>query len=253
LAATLRVQVVKLQEQSAALCRPVEKLAEARAALQAATLDANSPGIAASIVALGAGISALERAVVQLAATREHIAAYGAALGFDLGGTDAGTIEGRPAPGFDGSRGRFDEHVRAPEVPDPIRRAARTLPERPERRGPTRGWLLDADLRLVDNEPIRSGSDNELLTDLDLDGQERRSRSLLGHVEAFVAARMRRGEAPREAMLVINNDVCLGPLSCDRLLPGILPPGARLAIYESTAEGIRLFKVYEGTGERIKR
>lgn len=64
---------------------------------------------------------------------------------------------------------------------------------------------------------------------------------------------MRRGEAPHDAVLIINNDVCRGPLSCDRLLSGILPRGARLAIYESTQDGVRLFKVYEGTGERIRR
>lgn len=50
------------------------------------------------------------------------------------------------------------------------------------------------------------------------------------HVEAHAAAQMRRYTILRAA-LVINNDVCGGPLGCRVILPRLLPPGSALTVY----------------------
>lgn len=58
------------------------------------------------------------------------------------------------------------------------------------------------------------------------------------HVEAKVAWRMRQAthgaaqDKPMTLELVINNDVCEGPMSCDTLLPVLLAPGQTLTVYD---------------------
>jgi len=76
----------------------------------------------------------------------------------------------------------------------------------------------------------------------------------MDHVEAQAAAVLRRPGAAGEASLVINNPPCdrAGrPLVCEKLLPHILPPGARLTVYLSDGTHTRLHKTYVGTGEEI--
>lgn len=63
-------------------------------------------------------------------------------------------------------------------------------------------------------------------------------------------------DAPREVILVINNDPCIdSPYGCDRLVRHLIPAGSRLTVYvrdSQTPNGARLFKVYDGTGKGIK-
>ncbi|WP_368052502.1 DddA-like double-stranded DNA deaminase toxin [Micromonospora sp. HUAS LYJ1] len=84
-------------------------------------------------------------------------------------------------------------------------------------------------------------------------------RVLVSHVESHVAARMRRDELD-EGELVLNNTTCGTrdfdrdwPLTCDKLLPPVLPAGARLTVW-ATQDGGRTWwtTTYTGTGERIR-
>lgn len=60
------------------------------------------------------------------------------------------------------------------------------------------------------------------------------------HVETKLAARMARDNIPYMTV-VINRPVCIGRLSCDRLLPMLLPEGAMLRVYEPDGT-MRLYK-----------
>ena len=135
-----------------------------------------------------------------------------------------------------------------------MQNAVTQLPKRIDDKGPTHGYLFDSNGKLQRTESIRSSADPSLISDLDLDADERRSWSLLSHVEAHVAAAMRRGKAPDHAVLVINNRTCPGQLSCSRYLESILKPGQRLTVWEQYADGTLRPepRVFNGTGERIK-
>ena len=85
------------------------------------------------------------------------------------------------------------------------------------------------------------------------------------HVEPKVALMMRKGEAPRHSVLVINN--AQGPCgwlaqrrgdrmygsSCVEVLPGILPAGATLTVKWRDEEGLQRYEMYRGTGAWIRR
>lgn len=253
-AAAVRTNVLRLEEQRAVLLAGVEILTAARAALQAATAEARSNDVAASVAGLSAGVEALERAARSVGRALEHIAAYGSAIGFNLGETAGdGRPGSSPQPLTDVLSDRFEDFVPQRDPPEAVRVAGRDLPERSGGRGPTHGWLLDGDLRPIADQPIRSREDPSLTTDLDLRPRERLSRSLTSHVEAHVAALMRRGRIGPEVVLVLNNRVCAGEASCERFLASILPVGTRLAIFVRDGDKpTRLAGIYEGTGERIR-
>jgi uncharacterized protein YukE len=244
-AATLRAQAAQVAQQRAVALALIQRLTGARDALHAATTGAASPEAARSVQALSEAVEALQRAVKHLGAVVAHIAAYGPALGVNLGPSVTG------AGGQESSRP--DTAVSQPEaLPEPITRMSRRLPPRPDDRGPTHGWLLDEHLRPVGGQ-FRSGEDFTLIADLDLQGREPLARSLLADVESKVAAAMRRGQAGPACALVINNTPCRGRLGCDTLLPDILPANSRLTVYVSDANGVKLYKTYTGTGRKIRQ
>lgn len=49
-----------------------------------------------------------------------------------------------------------------------------------------------------------------------------------------------------EASVVINNRPCTGRLSCDSLLPVLLPPGSTLTVYGTEQDGSSFVKTYHG-------
>lgn len=253
-AAILRARAAEVVQQRVVLLAVIQKWTGARNDLHAATSGAQSDEAARSIGALSDGIGALARAVQHLNAVTQHVAAYGPALGVDLAVDSAGPAAATTGPGESSPAA---EPPRRPDVaatPREVQRAASRLPLREGDRGPTHGWLLSSDLQPVRDVPLRSGEDLSLTADLDLPARERLSRALTSHVEAKVAAQMRRGEIAPVATLVLNNAVCHGPASCERFLPSILPPGARLTIFVSDSTGpVRLADTYVGTGERIKK
>jgi hypothetical protein len=151
------------------------------------------------------------------------------------------------------------------EPPAWVRQAHSRLPVRPNNKGPTHGEAFTTDGQTVRLRPrgadkkggsqlIPSGEDLSLTNNLNLTRRERLAESMLSHVEVHVAAAMRLGDLPKDTVLVINNWVCGGELSCKELLPSILMPGHRLTIYETGPDGGLRRKpvVMVGTGERIK-
>jgi hypothetical protein len=135
-----------------------------------------------------------------------------------------------------------------------VQQAAYRLPTRPGGQGPTHGEVFSHNGQALRSNPIRSHDDRSLIADLDLDERQRAARSMLSHVEAHVAAAMRRGDLPANTVLVTNNRVCRGQLSCSRLLRGILKQGHQLTVYETDTDGTPLPRprIFPGTGERIK-
>ncbi|MFB6395223.1 DddA-like double-stranded DNA deaminase toxin [Polymorphospora lycopeni] len=131
--------------------------------------------------------------------------------------------------------------------------AARRLPRRDGDQGPTHGVMFDPDGRRLTRRPIRSGEDPSLADDLV--PRARGWMTVISHVESYAAAMMRRNQAPDSVDVVVNNDVCVGPLSCDTLLPGLLRPGQRMRVWvkaPETPEGVRYYDEYEGNGKGIR-
>jgi len=104
------------------------------------------------------------------------------------------------------------------------------------------------------------GKDRDLASDLVHDPLRGPPVTFYQHVESKVAARMRR-EGIAEGDLALDNTVCGSNerdrdqvWSCERILPSILPAGARLTVWV-TRDGGRTWWVaeYLGTGERIVR
>lgn len=54
-------------------------------------------------------------------------------------------------------------------------------------------------------------------------------------------------EGITHAVVTTNNTPCVGPFSCDRLLPKILPQGTTLDVHGTTADGQATYKRYGGT------
>jgi hypothetical protein len=125
---------------------------------------------------------------------------------------------------------------------------------RPNDEGPTQGEVFSTSGTKLQEQRIHSGEKPSLLDDLNLTRQQHLSRSMRGHVEAQVAADMRHGDLPDQVVLVINNTVCEGQLSCRELVGSTLKPGQRLIVYERDTDGGLLPDpvVLVGTGERIK-
>lgn len=95
--------------------------------------------------------------------------------------------------------------------------------------------------------PVVSGRDNDAdeadarLRDI---GMPRKSAKT-GDVEIKLAMRMVR-EGIRHAVVLINNEPCVGPFGCDTLVPILLPEGATLTVYGTTEQGEHIHTQYTG-------
>jgi hypothetical protein len=105
------------------------------------------------------------------------------------------------------------------------------LPYRRGGVGPTSGYLVDAQGNRISN--VYQSGNNPYSKDATLIRGESRLLSILDHVEAQIAGWMR-DNGLDEAILVLNNHPCADARgqnnTCQRLLPYMLPPGARLRI-----------------------
>ena len=137
-----------------------------------------------------------------------------------------------------------------PPAPTWVQDAAQQLPQRPANKGPTLGRLFGRDGHELIDAPIWSGENPRTVADLH--PTLRNWVSPLGHVESHAAAMIRRGEVPKDAVLVINNRPCAGIRGCDRLLSAMLPKGSRLTVYVTDGQRTWLHRAYDGTGEGIK-
>jgi hypothetical protein len=194
---------------------------------------------------LDVGIETGERLVEQAEAVRGSGDRPGPAV--------AAVTGGQSAPGMPALAGR-----------DGLATVLAMLPRRAGDDSPTSGHVFGEDGRPVRRGALRSFRDPGLLADLDLTPKGRRSESMLSHVEAKVAALMRRGEIPQRAVLVINNED--GPCgwlrgrqgkvrygtSCDELLADVLPLDSTLTVRWRDAGGLEHSQVYRGTGRRIR-
>lgn len=169
----------------------------------------------------------------------------------------AGTGTRPPLAKIDPTAVPTHSEISPPPPPDWVSQAARRLPERVNDQGPTHGWAFNTHGRPLSAEPWSSGR-NVASTDglRPLPGTNGWPWTLTDHVESKVAETMRQPDAPREVILVINNDPCIdSPYGCDRLVRHLIPAGSRLTVYvrdSQTPNGARLFKVYDGTGKGIK-
>ncbi|WP_197001715.1 DddA-like double-stranded DNA deaminase toxin [Longispora fulva] len=133
-------------------------------------------------------------------------------------------------------------------------RGARFRPRPPKDGRATIGHFNGQELR-------SGGTDTSIADDLDVP----RLRSGVPpdvaylHVEAKVAAHMRRHNMPA-AEVIIDNTVCGSnewdrdwKLTCEKVLPSILPNGSTLTVWVTRDGGQSWWRgQFEGTGERIK-
>jgi hypothetical protein len=112
--------------------------------------------------------------------------------------------------------------------------------------------VFDANGTPLIEQPIIPSDDASTMSDLSLTANERRATSLMADVEPKVAAGIRRGDLPKDTVLVLNNPPCIGPMSCDSYLPDILPQGSRLAVYVSEGPTTYLYRIFHGTGSKVR-
>jgi hypothetical protein len=147
-----------------------------------------------------------------------------------------------------------------------VRAAAASLPLRTDAHDKTEAFLLDSDNRVLHDAEFAADADGRLRSRQIRAGRRPAAgvglkppvaqATVMDHVEAHAAAIMRRPGGPTEATLILNQAPCddpVKPLVCERVLPKILPEGARLTVFVSEDEQVRLHKVYVGTGEGIAR
>ncbi|MEV0394134.1 DddA-like double-stranded DNA deaminase toxin [Polymorphospora rubra] len=128
-------------------------------------------------------------------------------------------------------------------MPSWLAQAARDLPRR-QPKDPTSG------VALIAGERIRSGRDPDAASDLK--PAYRLIATTTDHLEAKLAARMRRDHIT-DAVVLTNNPPCeYQPYGCERILPQLLPAGSRLTVYVSDDDGqVRHWRTYSGNGKAI--
>ncbi len=104
---------------------------------------------------------------------------------------------------------------------------------------------------------LANGSDQQQVNNratLREDGNWRRLRVALAHVEGHAAALMRANRSYHDMHLVITRRPCEGPLGCDAQLPALLPAGSSLTVWVRSSEGAepKKWHTYPGTGEGVR-
>ncbi|MEV0006322.1 DddA-like double-stranded DNA deaminase toxin [Micromonospora sp. NPDC050980] len=130
-------------------------------------------------------------------------------------------------------------------MPEGLTDAARDLPRR-QAKDPTFGVALIGGERI----PMRSGRDPDAAADLK--PAYKLIATTTDHLEAKLAARMRRDHIT-QAAVVTNNPPCdYTPYGCEKILSRLLPAGARLAVYVRDDDGqVRHWRTYTGNGKAI--
>jgi hypothetical protein len=98
--------------------------------------------------------------------------------------------------------------------------------------------------------PMKSGRDPAAAADLK--PAYKLIATTTDHLEAKLAARMRR-EQVTQAVVLINNPPCdYEPYGCEKILSRLLPIGAQLTVYVRDDDGqVRLWRTYTGNGKAI--
>jgi hypothetical protein len=196
---------------------------------------------------LVAGIDMGERLIAQVEAVKN-------------GGTSDGTVP-PPVPAV--AVGVPSPRPMPPLTDTNFGQVVDALPPRPGKFGPTHGQVFDETGSPI-GTPVRSHREPGLHHDLDLPARARRGEPMNSHIEAKVAAGMRRGDLPQHVSVVINNrnGPCgwrerrdgrpLGGVSCDDLISDIIPPGSTMTVRWRDADGWGRRQDYHGTGRRIR-
>jgi hypothetical protein len=121
------------------------------------------------------------------------------------------------------------------------------LPVRHHDTDPTDGVLTTTDGKKISS--VLSGKTGPGQGGPLLRGRWRYEVAAVDHAEGHAAAVMRT-RGIMNATLYLNNPPCDYPRGCDKLLPALLPEGARLTVY---ARGMDEPKVYVGTGRGVQR
>lgn len=212
--------------------------------------------ILGAVAAARHGREHLDNALQHLLAATQHLDGYLAVV--------VGTAPAAPPPAEESATPTAPgPHPAAPvgtrwsttiAVPERVRAAATSfLPRPPGANRPTAGSFLG---RVVTS----GGRDKSIAADLRYDPLRGPPVTFYHHVESKVAAQMRRDDIA-SADLVVDNTVCGSnrhdqehEWSCERILPAILPAGARLTVWVTRDGGQSWWQAtYTGTGERITR
>ncbi|MEV2241296.1 DddA-like double-stranded DNA deaminase toxin [Micromonospora sp. NPDC049891] len=140
---------------------------------------------------------------------------------------------------------RGTEDAPSERLPEWLTDAARDLPRR-QAKDPTSGVALINGQRI----PIKSGRDPAAAVDLKPAYQL--IATTTDHLEAKLAARMRR-EHVTHAAVVTNNPPCdYTPYGCEKILSRLLPAGAQMDVYVRDDDGkVRHWRTYTGNGKAI--
>ncbi|MGW4502854.1 DddA-like double-stranded DNA deaminase toxin [Micromonospora sp. NPDC004336] len=151
----------------------------------------------------------------------------------------------RPPVTHDTSASATEATAPPEPLPDWVTDAARDLPRR-QAKDPTSGVALIGGERI----PMRSGRDPAAADDLK--PAYKLIATTTDHLEAKLAARMRRDHINRAAV-VTNNPPCdYTPYGCEKILSRLLPAGAQLAVYVRDDDGqVRHWRTYTGNGKAI--
>ncbi|GIG67328.1 DddA-like double-stranded DNA deaminase toxin [Phytomonospora endophytica] len=244
---------------------PVESLRQARStaedsgsAVHGVTAGTNHPGPARMSAAFGEICEAIDRALAEFDHAARAIEEYNAILTGSGGAatdTGGGQANGSPTPSL------ADITTRS-EPLAAIRRAGEALPVRAAG-DKTHGSLLTVGGKTITDDTFTTKNgqlrSDELPSSRDgLDPRWHPTSPMFNHAEGHAAAMLRKPGAPKEAILVINNEPCVGRgrmrgKGCDDMLEGAMPAGTKLAVYLNTdGQQTTLYKVYTGTGEGIK-
>ncbi|SCL35866.1 DddA-like double-stranded DNA deaminase toxin [Micromonospora aurantiaca (nom. illeg.)] len=156
----------------------------------------------------------------------------------------ASDISQPPTP-RDTSRSATEDPAPSERLPEWLTDAARDLPRR-QAKDPTSGVALINGQRI----PMKSGRDPAAAVDLKPAYQL--IATTTDHLEAKLAARMRR-EHVTHAAVVTNNPPCdYTPYGCEKILSRLLPAGAQMDVYVRDDDGqVRHWRTYTGNGKAI--
>ncbi|MEU5554159.1 DddA-like double-stranded DNA deaminase toxin [Micromonospora sp. NPDC047793] len=137
------------------------------------------------------------------------------------------------------------EDAPSARLPEWLTDAARDLPWR-QAKDPTSGVALINGQRI----PMKSGRDPAAAVDLKPAYQL--IATTTDHLEAKLAARMRRDHVT-QAAVVTNNPPCdYTPYGCEKILSRLLPAGAQMDVFVRDDDGqVRHWRTYTGNGKAI--
>ncbi|MFI7025725.1 DddA-like double-stranded DNA deaminase toxin [Micromonospora sp. NPDC049900] len=137
------------------------------------------------------------------------------------------------------------EDAPSARLPEWLTDAARDLPRR-QAKDPTSG------VALINGQRIAMKSGRDPAAAVDLKPAYQLIATTTDHLEAKLAARMRRDHLARAAV-VTNNPPCdYTPYGCEKILSRLLPAGAQMDVYVRDDDGqVRHWRTYTGNGKAI--